>query len=110
MGWAERSGRWFDRLFMEKATSKELSERISGLGTAIHQDLEAVQERLLCVERSIQSILVRINTNDESILKIRDDINSVKAIMRIGGSRPQANLKSTDLPPQTFDGSKPWMR
>lgn len=106
MGMLEKIGRYIDRVFIDKATLPEVDARLSGLAEATHKDLEILQNRVDILERGHASNLSRLNTIDENILKMRDELNSVKAFLRMGQKSGNNDLK----PPQRFDGSEPWKR
>lgn len=97
MGLISRFGNFLDRLFAPKATISSVLEL-----KEMH-DKSIISQDQRWIEISSSSF----GKLQDDILKLRDELNAIKALYKIGGTQ-----KPTATPPnqQKFDGSQPWKR
>lgn len=101
MGLISRFGEWLDRLTEKKVTESEIDnylQQINNRISLLYQDLNRLSTNIVDPTPSIEKIR-------EDHLKMRDELNAIKALMKIGGLRPPGPAMR-----QNFDGSEPWKR
>lgn len=102
MGMLERFGRWMDHFFARKQTELQATKVVIGLGEALAAVKASVQE--LSERITFLEALSADKKTEEMTLKLRDELNGIKALMKFANGRPNQN------PPQKLDGSEPWKR
>lgn len=107
MGIVRQALQWVDKAIAPKATQDDVLARF----TLSQQEHVAVIKRLDATESftlELRNRIIDLARETEKILdsnlKLRDELNAVKALLRIGGQKPP------NPPGQKFDGSEAWKR
>lgn len=95
MGLISRFGNWIDYI----AAPKALESSLDGINSRL--DVLEKSDVLATYDEKIQRLSVALEKVFNDNLKLRDELNAIKALYKIGGTQP---------PRQAFDGSKAWER
>lgn len=108
MGLISRFGAFLDRLFEPKVTRQELFDlrklydsRLDGYENSFGGDQKVLH---IFMQETMQAI----SKLTEDSLKLRDELNAIKALYKIGGT--QKPNTQTPGSAQKFDGSQAWKR
>lgn len=104
MGIAERLGRWLDHFFALKQTEADAEKAYHSLLAEFDQ-LQKNQVELSDRVKFLEAMAAD-KKSDETILKMRDELNGLKALLKMAGPRSGGNPG----PDQKLDGSQPWKR
>jgi hypothetical protein len=96
MGLIARLGNWLDRLFEPKVTQSQWLEFQKIYSTRMN-NIELMLNQIPLLHEIV-------NKTMQDDLKLRDELTAIKALYKIGGTKPESHLT------QKFDGSMPWKR
>lgn len=95
MGWITKFGQWLDRNSESKVTVGELESVLKTVNAKIDSVHVFLNQLPLIQEHSNKAM--------QDVLKLRDELNAVKAYLKLSGKSP--------VPPTNpFDGSQAWKR
>lgn len=100
MGLISSFGNFLDRFFEPKASISSLVQ--------IEKDTRCISDRIKVIENRFSSTETFykkfLEQSENDFLKLRDELTAIKALYKIGGTKPESHLT------QKFDGSQPWKR